>query len=178
MRAGLDLSINGSGIYFEDGSIYYQSTVKKEIINTEKIRSNLVRGSKGKLDTLKYFENGNNIINICKEKGLTEVGIEGYAYGYKSTVGLVFSLAEFTGIVKCLLIQNNIKLNIFPPKQIKRFATENGSASKIKMVNKFFELEKESPLNEMKKRRFNIYESPCNDVIDAYWVYKLLISLN
>jgi hypothetical protein len=169
-------------MYFEDDSFHFHTTLKKlpnnilfEKISGHTVDSNIYGNS------IRYFHNAQDILNKCLEKNVTEIAIEGYSYGHANSSlspGRVFDIAEATGIVKCLLIQNNISIKIFPPKQIKKFATGKGNASKILMIEKYFELNPNSILLELIKKIGDSkkYESPINDLVDSYWIYKLFIS--
>lgn len=100
--------------------------------------------------------------------GAKEVAIEGYAYGGS---GVVFQIAENTGLLKHKLYKQNIGLSIYPPTRIKKFATENGRADKEMMYDAFIKetgVDLKSLLNYTKSKT----SSPIGDIVDAYYICK------
>lgn len=97
------------------------------------------------------------------------VGLEGYSYASK---GLIFNIAEATGLLKNKLWNNSCNIRIYDPSSIKKFATLLGNADKVMMGDAFVEtVDKFKPvLNE----GLTNYESPKADIIDAYWICQLL----
>ena len=83
-------------------------------------------------------------------------------------------------MVKCLLMEHNIKIKIYAPKQIKKFFTGNGNASKVLMVEKYLSIHKEqdNPIRNLLKKigESKRYDSPINDLVDASAVLELLKS--
>ena len=98
--------------------------------------------------------------------------IENYSYG--PSVGLIFNLAEATGLFKYKFYKKfGFELKILAPTEVKKFATSKGNAKKRQMVDKFIETE------------FDIYKTfliendnkekipkPIDDIIDSYWIAK------
>lgn len=99
------------------------------------------------------------------------IAIEGYSYG---STGVIFDIAEATSILKYKIYKSekNIKLRIYEPTAIKKFAAYNGTSSKVEMGNAFNESK-----DEYKPNIPDVlpeYESPRADIIDAYWICVLL----
>ena len=173
--AGLDLSINGSAVSFSDGKFYYQTTTKKRLFSNEHFSSRLVESFGGKLDSVKYYLNAVDLVKTVVESGAEEAAIENYAFGKKEDVGYVFSIAEAAGMVKFGLMQNGIKVFVYSPTEVKKFATESGSATKVKMVEAHFKAEPDSYIKDLLKKigEEERYGSPVNDLCDAYWLMKI-----
>lgn len=95
------------------------------------------------------------------------VAIEGYAMG---AMGKVFNIAEATVLTKEMVYNHGTPLRTYTPSAIKKFATGNGSAGKVSMWEQFNKEEQEfldlSHLVDLK--------NPQEDIIDAYWIMKLL----
>ena len=95
------------------------------------------------------------------------VSIEGYSM---NSIGKVFNIAEATSLTKNNIYQKHSKLRIYTPSSIKKFATSNGTASKVKMWEQFSKngdtLLQLGHLPDMK--------NPQEDIIDAYFIMKLL----
>lgn len=177
MKAGIDLSINGTGIAVENGNFYFQTYLKKLPlkINHQNIFCDTAYGS-SKENHIRYYKNINNIIKFLLNNNVNKIGLENYAYGYgHESPGRVFDIAENTGMLKCLLIQNNIEILTFAPKEIKKSFTGKGNATKILMIEKYFELNKNSPLKYLiEEFNLNKYSSPINDIVDAYAILDML----
>ena len=122
------------------------------------------------------------IINdIIKDNKDVHFYIEGYSF---SARGMIFDIAELTGIVKYLLEQQyNININIVEPSVIKKFATGKGNASKqqmrdaIKNVPEVFELYQQiAPLLQGRSKKNFTSESPLADLTDAYYLLQYALS--
>ncbi len=98
--------------------------------------------------------------------------MEGYSYG--SNVGVIFNIAEATGMMKYKFQKKfGYELIVVPPTQIKKVATSKGNAKKRQMVDQF------------KIEQFDIYDAfgllddnaekikkPFDDICDSYFVAK------
>lgn len=177
MIAGIDISINGTGCSFEDESFHFHTGLKKlpKKIDSIYISGYTVKEFNKDGNAERYFQNAQNILSICLDKKVHLVGIENYAYGYGGqNPGRVFDIAEFTGMIKCLLIQNNIQIKTFTPSEIKKFATKKGNASKVLMCEQYFNDNKNSPLIDfINEFKLNKYESPINDLVDSWYIMNL-----
>ena len=179
MKAGFDISLNGSGIAFEDDRFYFQTSLVKlpKKLTEGNITGYTIAKRKDGI-TLKYKTNAEDIIKECIHRGITEVAMEGYAYGYGSnnSPGMVFDIAEFSGIVKYLLMVNDIKLTIIPPKKIKKNATKNGNASKVLMVEEYLKrCPKSALIDFIDTYHLNKYKSPINDLVDAWFALQMIL---
>lgn len=108
--------------------------------------------------------------------------IEGYSYNAR---GMAYDIAEFGGIIK-YVIENkyNTEIKVIEPTRIKKFACK-GNAKKDEMVeaamssNPTLKSIFESMLPTYKKPKSTknpLYESPFNDLVDAY--FQLLYFIN
>lgn len=103
-----------------------------------------------------------------------QVGLEGYSY---SSSGRIFHIAENTGILKYKLYEMSIPVTIFPPSEIKKFATGKGNADKEKMYDSFLGetlTDLKAILNYSKEK----IDSPLADIVDSYYICKKLWSIN
>ena len=179
ITAGIDLSINGTGIAVSNGNYYFQTPLKKlpQKLNHPNIFADTSIGFSKKENHKRYYQNASKIINFLLNNQVTKIGIENYAYGYgHESPGLVFDIAEFTGTVKCLLVHNNIEIIRFAPTEIKKAFTSSGNASKVIMVEKYFKLNLESPLNHIiNDLKINKYSNPINDLVDAFAILQMIV---
>ena len=95
------------------------------------------------------------------------IAIEGYAMG---SMGKVFNIAEATVMTKSMIYDKGTPLRIYTPSAIKKFATGNGSAGKVSMFQQF---QKESQ-TFLDLSHLQDLKNPQEDIIDAYWIMKLL----
>ena len=95
------------------------------------------------------------------------VAIEGYAMG---GMGKVFNIAEATVMTKIMIYDNGTPLRIYTPSAIKKFATGNGSAGKVSMFQQF----NKDPQMLLDLRHLTDLKNPQEDIIDAYWIMRLL----
>ena len=107
------------------------------------------------------------LVKRIKSWNVSEINIEGYSMGAK---GRVFDLAEATGIFKYNLYQSGIKINIFPPSQIKKCATGKGNANKALMLDT---LKQECDLGWFSVFETSQIQSPLNDIVDAYYISRM-----
>ena len=173
--AGIDYSITSpscaifTGTDINDFShyqVYYLNSSKNDIHVLSKF-SNI----HGELHN-DYEDNIERYTNISKffidnlrKHDVTDVYIEGYAFMAK---GLVFNIAENTGILKYFLKQNSMNLDVFSPAMIKKFATGKGNANKEKMIEAFQE-KTGVHLN------YGIFKSPYADIVDSWWCCRLAL---
>lgn len=105
------------------------------------------------------------------------VAIEDYAY---AATGKVFHIAEFSGVLKHNLHISGKKLRLYDPPTIKMFATKRGNADKIAMVDHFDDplglWQNKPSVNFLidSSRPNSKYDSPRSDIVDAYFIVKLL----
>lgn len=93
--------------------------------------------------------------------------LEGYSMGSK---GLVFNIAECTGLLKHKLFMSKAEVVIVPPTTMKKFATGKGNSDKARMYEVF--REKGNPdLISIYYTKPNVkVGSPVTDIVDAYFL--------
>lgn len=100
----------------------------------------------------------------------SEISIEGYAYG---ATGMVFDIAECTGLFKYKMWGRNNECKVLTPSAIKKQATGKGNAKKIDMYKAFVDT---TGLDLAQIFGLTVKEknvpSPLSDIADAYWVAK------
>jgi Holliday junction resolvasome RuvABC endonuclease subunit len=108
--------------------------------------------------------------NICRwaietliKNGVTEVHLEGYAYG--SSAGLVFQIAEHAGLLKHYMWRNSIPYEIYSPPAIKKQYTGKGNSNKEGMALTLLQTEN---VNIVKDLGLKDISNPASDIVDAY----------
>jgi len=105
--------------------------------------------------------------DVVKYRGIEHLAMEDYAFAAK---GLVFNIAECTGLLKQHFWMANIEFSLYKPTEVKKFATGKGNANKEKMVEAFVE-----------DSGFDIFcffgtdsikGNPITDIADSYWICK------
>lgn len=96
--------------------------------------------------------------------------IEGYSYG--ANVGVVFNIAESTGMFKYKFFKRFSKeLITISPSEVKKFAVDKGNAKKRQMVDQFkleqFDIYNSFGLVDDMKEKI---KSPIDDICDSYFV--------
>lgn len=106
--------------------------------------------------------------------GVSYVGMEDYAVSKtKQNSGSILQIAEFNGGVRYMLYNMGIGIMNFGIMQVKRFATGDGHADKAPMCESFKMLYPDLyPADAFAKLRE--YESPHNDLCDAFWMCEVL----
>lgn len=107
-------------------------------------------------------------------KDVKFVSLEGYAFskaGKNSSRGLV-QLGEFIGALKFRLFEQGKGVVIYPSTTIKKFATADGGADKLKMCA---HLKNDYPqyyhpyFDNIQK-----WENPTSDIVDSFWMCEAL----
>ena len=120
-------------------------------------------------------------LKILQQHQVSVVNLEGYAY--QSSSKAIFQIAEATSILKLVLLQANIKINIISPSELKMYAGK-GNYNKFQMLqafiaqelkdNKFWQniVKYEKTLYKYNKEKtiINGIKSPFSDAIDAYFL--------
>lgn len=175
--AGMDFSMTcpslsislTSDISFKTTQFYYITKVVKHVgffdDHITGIKEPPFKSQEERFDNIsEYF------LNILTKYKVEDFAIEGYSY---SSTGQVFDISENTGVLKHKLFKNNINIHIFPPTEIKKFATGKGNAKKQDMFNAFLERESvdfRSSINYTK----TLIDNPVSDIIDSYYILKIL----
>ena len=102
--------------------------------------------------------------------GCEEVSLEGYSYGSK---GKVFNIAENTGVLKYKLWKDGLSQSIYPPQQVKKFATSKGNATKDKMYESFVTDTKKQLMYSIMPKAEKV-GNPVSDIVDSYYICKKL----
>lgn len=168
---GLDLSINGSGC------VKFILNDNLDIVGSDYLAFTQIKKNSSdkifyfkKKDYQNYFDQNidfcNKIVDFCKDADYCSC--EGYAYG--SSAGLTFNIAEFSGKIKHSIYESGKKLRIYDICSIKMFGADRGNAQKQDMVDSFLKLEQK----EFDWSFLNKYDSPHTDLVDAFWITKLL----
>lgn len=132
---------------------------------------------------IKY--NAEMVVGIINDMIKDEKDVHFYIEGYSfSARGMVFDIAELTGIVKYLLEQQySTVVNIAEPSVIKKFATGKGNANKqqmrdaIKNVPDVFQLYQQiTPIIQGRSKKDLTSESPLADLTDAYYLLQYALS--
>lgn len=99
------------------------------------------------------------------------IGMEDYSFG---STGRVFGIAENSGYLKMMIYNSGKSLELFSPKNIKRFATGNGNAKKEDMITAFEELLCFDLFSFLQMERNKTLKSPITDIVDSFFIAKLL----
>jgi len=168
---GIDYSMSCPSICIHVGdswslnncTFHFLSNKKKHLIKTKMFSSDY---HKDHLSQQERFDNISNWALSCIPKN-SSVFLEGYSFSSK---GVVFDIAENTGLLKHKLYSSKIITGIFPPSRIKKFASTKGNANKILMYESFLA---ETGIRLEQTFDCKIGDSPISDIIDSYYVCKL-----
>ena len=108
-------------------------------------------------------------IDVLHGDNVDQVYLEGYAFG---ATGKVFNIAENTAILKFNLWEEFIHFDVIPPKQVKKYATGSGNASKEDMYDAFCKENPGTDLKSLLTPRASGVISPLSDVVDSYFILK------
>jgi hypothetical protein len=96
------------------------------------------------------------------------VFLEGYSFG--SRAGMLFNIAELTGLLKHKLFKAQIDFELVPPTTVKKFATGKGNARKEVMYESFY---KETGFDLLKELNIKVAgTNPESDIVDSYFLAK------
>lgn len=165
-HVGIDYSMSSPCVAIEDGGnfSYYYLTDKKKYTGTF---AGCVHGHqhKGYNSNEERFDNITDwvlsLLNIDDY-----VNIEGYALG---STGLIFNIAENTGLLKHKMYKNGIKFTVTTPMTNKKSATGKGNAKKDQMYAAFKE---ETGLDLLNIFGCKTVANPVSDIADAYFLAK------
>lgn len=172
--AGIDYSLTSPSIVVHSGNdwslnnckIYYIAKTDKTLINNGILNGSLYPSYDSQYE--RYQKLASWSLKILLDNGVEKCYIEDYAYAAK---GKVFHIAENTGLLKYSMWNLKIDFTPFAPKEIKKFATNNGNADKSKMYLSW--------LNETSynlRHNLNITSekmwNPISDIVDAYYIAK------
>lgn len=172
---GLDLSMNGSGLVklTLDDNLEVIKAECEAFCSVKKHSSDIVH-----LFKKKDYDNRQSINIWMRDKILKFVkdadyaAIEDYAFGAK---GAVFDIGEFVGYIKMNLFEKKIPFRLYDPNSIKKYGTGKGNADKITMYDKFMDYnETKIDIKAMPVPNKGSGVTPTSDVVDAFWIAKLL----
>lgn len=177
--AGIDFSITSPGIvcFKVDESMNVFKSEWFGVAKTQKqISPNLIHLKKDlfKSDIQRFIAIAEYIAGSLEKFADGDVdlyvALEGYAMNAK---GLVFNIAEATGLLKERLWDMGTKLRIYEPTSIKKFAALNGSCDKVFMGEAFDSC---GYIHKPMLGDLPLYESPRADIVDAFWAAQLLLT--
>jgi hypothetical protein len=104
---------------------------------------------------------------LRKLENVDHVLLEGYAMGAK---GMVFNIAENTGLLKYKMWRSSLSYDIAAPTTLKKFAIK-GNASKDEMYETFVQ---ETNINLRQQMDYSAKKisSPIGDIVDSYYACK------
>lgn len=158
---GADLSLNSSGIVIMDierGTPIHYESVSSDLEGIERLNYNYNR----------YL----NILSSYKDIKYISFEAQNAQMRYSYTAGSLLSLAENVGVWKLAVYHSLPYYNStptllsIPAQDIKKFATDNGKATKEDMIAAVNG-------NHMKSIRRDIPEHSINDIADAYHLARM-----
>ena len=167
---GIDYSLTSPAICVHEGDEWRYENCTFYYLKKKPGWSKQYRGKSypdWKSDQQRYQKLTEWVLKIVQDHGVTHAFIEDYAFAAK---GLVFNIAENTGLMKYGLYASNIPFHTYAPMAIKKFATGKGNAAKSDMIEAF-----------KNETGVSIYEaigvkdtngSPSSDIVDSYWIAK------
>lgn len=177
--AGIDYSLRSPAICvfagdystqfsFNKCMFYYLTDVKKHVTtygnNIIGQGFEIFEGDSSRYDSISSWA-------LDKVSVVDHIALEGYSFGSKGH--RLFQIAENTGVLKYKLYQSGIPVEVLPPSQVKKFATKKGNANKEKMYEAFVEETGVDLAKEMTPLKKDI-GNPVSDIIDSYYICKLL----
>lgn len=185
--AGIDPSIKSSGIVVmdlednlevKDIQFYGYTTTKMYAVDEGNVHIAYLCAP-DKYSALCMPERQRLTYDIISKRleGVTFLGMEDYATSKAHTgSGSILQIAEFCGGIRYLAYTKGLGIINFGIGQIKRFATGDGDADKISMCVSFkAEYPNLYPTEIFEKLKQ--YESPHNDLCDAFWMCEILREL-
>ena len=151
---GIDQSLSCSGIVlFLDDDMIHHKTYK-----TSKDDGSLFK---------RCAMISKEIDTMLRQYAVTSVNIEGLSFGM-SRGNVTRDLAALQGVIITSILSNHdIVCKIIPPKSVKKFATDNGKATKAEMIESL-------PDDILEKFKASGHKKTTGlaDLADAYWIGK------
>lgn len=150
---GIDFSLNGTGLsIFEDGEVVFKRVFVKSINKSNKGDSTFIKIPEFESQEKKLDWVCHTILSFCTDLDL--ICMEDH-------IGKYYSWMDGYGILKYLFRCRCIPCLMISPSQLKKFATESGTADKAQMS--FF-----------LRKNYNIdldyLGSSANNIVDATWL--------
>ena len=171
--AGIDYSLTSPSLCVHEGknwsynncTFYYLTANKKLEIYNKNIKGELHK----EYDTpsQRYDNIASWLIKNLNNRDVTNVYLEGYAY---ASTGLVFQIAENTGILKDRLWKMKVMTTVVPPTVIKKFSTGKGNANK-ELIQETFIRETGVDIKALTGQTLKQW-NPSSDIIDSYYICK------
>lgn len=179
--AGIDFSLNSPGItiynsdsgefcvenvhmYINQNNISQKECSRREYAGLNALGIYTTAQNQFKDTTARFWALADWILSIVILNKVDTVILEGYALGAK---GLIFNIAEATGILKFLLTLSGISVIIVPPTLNKKLFSGKGNANKELMIDTFNKMN-----NVNIALKFGLDESfsgsPISDIVDSY----------
>lgn len=172
--AGIDYSMTSPAICVHTGSdwhidnckFYFQTGIGKMIMDNGTIRGSALKHHTSQEQ--RFYQNAGWAQDILSSHDPKLIALEGYAMGAK---GLIFNIAENTGILKHLLWMSGYKFITPPPTVLKKFATGKGNSNKEAMQEAFIKETGWTNLKQTLGQKESMF-NPSGDLIDAYFACK------
>ncbi len=188
VSAGIDYSINYPSVVINDNGVFrFISFERKDL--SKKYLFDIVHHIIEKYpDTLEDSIRLNKlIIHVLQQYGVELVKIEGFSY--MSSGSSYIDLISYQSILRYMLFESGIKLEIYSPKTVKKTAGK-GNYNKMEMFDAFLNENLDDDFyknvlkfqNEIRKSNkegtVTDIKKPYQDLIDAYWVLKTESKIN
>ena len=182
----IDYSISGPTICIYDTELktykmFSYGSKYKEDFEFKKENFHIIFSRQPKKENKDFWRKiriANKIIEFIGENckpNFTKTILEGYSY---ASTGLVFDIAEATGMMKYQLLVNGFEFDIIPSPQWKKFLFNKGNMKKNQLLEKAKDSEFSIIVDEFKERGFSKnLTNPLDDYIDAYFIVKYLESI-
>lgn len=136
---GLDLSINSPGFTINAGNdffFYNIQTTKKWVFSNDSWDIISFPSDWCSLNQYKRIIVIRDFVSMIIERhNVAKIHFEGYAFGASSSA--VTGLAELGGVIRTMVFERGLDMDIIPPSSVKKFATGKGNAKKEQMVAAF-----------------------------------------
>lgn len=169
--AGIDYSMTSPALCIHDGAEWDYKNCKFYFFGAKPLdkRYISIEYPKWKTEQERFGNLTAWVLNAVNDNKVDEILLEGYAFG---ATGRVFNIAENTGLLKYGLYVQGIPFDVVSPTTVKKFASGKGNANKEMMIESFH---KDTGIDIFSK--LGIKEgkmTPSSDIVDAYWICKML----
>lgn len=177
--AGIDYSISCPALailpdskpfLFENVKFFFTTEKKKYAGGFETQFTGILQPADYLNNAERFAFNGTTFATLCSDHGVSECGIEDYAFAAK---GLVFQIGEHTGVLKHMLWQKSIQLKYHSPMSLKKLATGKGNAKKPDMHAAFVAETGVDLTQVFGTKKADV--SPVSDLVDAYFCLKATV---